>query len=66
MKYDEEYDEEYGDEIDETHDVISVGTNLLFKCVNLIIYISIEICEDYGFPNPPSTNHAMAGAYSNC
>lgn len=62
-EYDEEYDEEYDDEIDETHDVISVGTNLLFKCVNFDNFtFSIEICEDLWVPNPPSTNHAMAGA----
>ena len=59
----EEYDDEYDDEFDETEDTVSVGTNLLFKCVNFDNFtFSIEICEDLWVPNPPSTNHAIAGA----
>lgn len=59
----EEYDDEYDDEYDETEDTVSVGTNLLFKCVNFDNFtFSIEICEDLWVPNPPSTNHAIAGA----
>lgn len=33
-EYDDEYDDEYDEEFDETKDTVSVGTNLLFKCVN--------------------------------
>ena len=62
-EYDDEYDDEYDEEFDETEDTVSVGTNLLFKCVNFDNFtFSIEICEDLWVPNPPSTNHAIAGA----
>lgn len=42
---------------------IPMGMNILFKCVNKPeVVMGVEICEDLWVPNPPSINHAMAGA----
>lgn len=58
----EDYDDEYDDELDFEEEV-PFGTNLIFDCVNIEgMKFAIEICEDLWVPNPPSTNHAMAGA----
>ena len=40
-----------------------MGTDILFKCLNVPDFVlALEICEDLWVPNPPSINHAMAGA----
>lgn len=45
------------------YDEIPFGTKLLFQCVNIQNFtFALEICEDLWVPNPPSTNHALAGA----
>lgn len=47
----------------ETRGEIPFGTNLIFDCGNIENFtFAIEICEDLWVPNPPSTNHALAGA----
>lgn len=39
------------------------GSQLLFKCMNVPgLVIGGEICEDLWAPNPPSIQHALAGA----
>lgn len=39
------------------------GTQILFKCMNMPgLVIGGEICEDLWAPNPPSIEHALAGA----
>jgi len=44
-------------------DVIPMGTNILFECSNVPnLIIAGEICEDLWVPNPPSVEHALAGA----
>lgn len=42
---------------------VPFGINQLFVCSNLPdLKIAIEICEDLWVPNPPSIQHALAGA----
>jgi len=42
---------------------VAFGTKLLFICEEMPnLVISAEICEDVWAPNPPSINHALAGA----
>jgi NAD+ synthase (glutamine-hydrolysing) len=42
---------------------VPFGTNILFECNEMEGFIVAgEICEDVWVPNPPSINHAMAGA----
>lgn len=44
-----------------------VGTNLLFSCENVVdLCVAAEICEDLWVPNPPSVQHALAGASVIC
>lgn len=51
------------EEILENGSLIPVCTDLLFYCRNMPrLKIGVEICEDLWAPNPPSTNHALAGA----
>ena len=46
---------------------IPVGTNLLFSCENVAdLCVATEICEDLWVPNPPSVQHALAGASVIC
>lgn len=46
---------------------IPVGTNLLFSCENVVDFcVAAEICEDLWVPNPPSVQHALAGASVIC
>lgn len=46
---------------------IPVGTNLLFSCENVAdLCVAAEICEDLWVPNPPSVQHALAGASVIC
>lgn len=46
---------------------VPVGTNLLFTCEDMPeLCIAAEICEDLWVPNPPSTQHACAGATVLC
>lgn len=46
---------------------IPVGTNLLFSCENVAdLFVAAEICEDLWVPNPPSVQHALAGASVIC
>lgn len=46
---------------------IPVGTNLLFSCENVTdLCVAAEICEDLWVPNPPSVQHALAGASVIC
>lgn len=46
---------------------IPVGTNLLFSCENVMdLCVAAEICEDLWVPNPPSVQHALAGASVIC
>ena len=46
---------------------IPVGTNLLFSCENMVdLCVAAEICEDLWVPNPPSVQHALAGASVIC
>lgn len=46
---------------------IPVGTNLLFSCQNVVdLCVAAEICEDLWVPNPPSVQHALAGASVIC
>lgn len=46
---------------------ILVGTNLLFSCENVVdLCVAAEICEDLWVPNPPSVQHALAGASVIC
>lgn len=43
------------------------GNHLLFQCLNMKDWkIGVEICEDLWIPNPPSTEHALAGATMIC
>lgn len=43
------------------------GSKLLFQCSNMKEWkIGVEICEDLWTPNPPSTEHALAGATMIC
>lgn len=42
---------------------IPFGTKLIFECEEMPeLKLAVEICEDAWAPNPPSTNHATAGA----
>ena len=42
---------------------IPFGTNQLFRCTTMPgLTVAAEICEDLWAPNPPSVNHALAGA----
>ena len=42
---------------------VPFGINQIFACENLPeLAIAMEICEDMWVPNPPSTEHALAGA----
>lgn len=42
---------------------VPFGLNLLFACRQMPrLVAAAELCEDLWVPNPPSTNHAMAGA----
>ncbi|ERI04971.1 NAD(+) synthase [Atopobium sp. oral taxon 810] len=42
---------------------IPFGANQIFVCESMPeLKIAVEICEDLWVPNPPSTNHALAGA----
>lgn len=44
-------------------ELISVGKNQIFTCEELPnLRIAVELCEDLWVPNPPSINHALAGA----
>ena len=46
---------------------IPVGTHLLFSCENVAdLCVAAEICEDLWVPNPPSVQHALAGASVIC
>ena len=46
---------------------ILVGTNLLFSCENVVdLCVAAELCEDLWVPNPPSVQHALAGASVIC
>lgn len=46
---------------------IPVGTNLLFSCENVVdLCVAAELCEDLWVPNPPSVQHALAGASVIC
>ena len=46
---------------------IPVGTNLLFSCQNVVdLCVAAELCEDLWVPNPPSVQHALAGASVIC
>ena len=46
---------------------IPVGTNLLFSSENVVdLCVAAEICEDLWVPNPPSVQHALAGASVIC
>lgn len=46
---------------------IPVGTHLLFSCENVVdLCVAAEICEDLWVPNPPSVQHALAGASVIC
>lgn len=46
---------------------IPFGTRLLFRCKQMPEFvIGGEICEDLWVPNPPSVEHAMAGATVIC
>ena len=46
---------------------IPVGANLLFSCENVVdLCVAAEICEDLWVPNPPSVQHALAGASVIC
>lgn len=46
---------------------IPVGTNLLFSCENVMdLCVAAELCEDLWVPNPPSVQHALAGASVIC
>lgn len=46
---------------------IPVGTNLLFSCENVVdLCVAAEICEDLWVPDPPSVQHALAGASVIC
>lgn len=57
---DDEDDDDWDDDYNED---VPFGTKLLFNCVNIENFkFAIEICEDLWVPNPPSTNHALAGA----
>ncbi len=42
---------------------VPFGSKLLFSCPDMPgLCVAAEICEDLWAPNPPSTNHALAGA----
>ena len=46
---------------------VPVGTHLLFSCENVVdLCVAAEICEDLWVPNPPSVQHALAGASVIC
>lgn len=48
--------------LDEEH-IVPMGTRILFGCRQMpALKIGVEICEDLWAPNPPSIEHAMAGA----
>lgn len=39
------------------------GAKLLFTCASMPTFtLGVEICEDLWVPQPPSANHALAGA----
>lgn len=47
----------------ENGDVVPMGTKLLFSCATLPeLVVAAEICEDVWAANPPSIEHALAGA----
>lgn len=42
---------------------VPMGMNILFQCEEMIDFtVGVEICEDLWVPNPPSIQHALAGA----
>lgn len=42
---------------------VPIGMNILFQCNEMRDFVlAVEICEDLWVPNPPSINHALAGA----
>ncbi|SET26536.1 NAD+ synthase (glutamine-hydrolysing) [Olsenella sp. KH3B4] len=46
---------------------VPFGTRQLFACTELPqLVVAAEICEDLWIPNPPSTEHALAGATLIC
>ena len=46
---------------------VPVGTNLLFTCETVPeLIVAAELCEDLWVPNPPSIDHALAGATVLC
>ena len=46
---------------------VPFGTRQLFACSELPqLVVAAEICEDLWIPNPPSTEHALAGATLVC
>ena len=46
---------------------VPFGTHLLFRCSQMPeLVIGCELCEDLWVPNPPSVEHAMAGATVIC
>ncbi|MCR5791613.1 MAG: NAD(+) synthase [Lachnospiraceae bacterium] len=52
---------------DEEYEDIPFGTKLVFQCEELPEFImAAEICEDLWVVNPPSSNHAVAGATVIC
>ncbi len=53
--------------IDFGEEQVPFGTNILFRCKNMPeLVVAGEICEDVWAPNPPSVNHALAGATVIC
>ncbi len=49
--------------IDIGNEIVPMGRNLLFVCDTMPeLTIAAEICEDLWAPNPPSIDHALAGA----
>ncbi len=53
--------------IDFGEEQVPFGTNILFHCKNMPeLVVAGEICEDLWAPNPPSVNHALAGATIIC
>ena len=42
---------------------VPFGTNILLRCSSMPdLVVAAEVCEDLWTPNPPSINHALAGA----
>lgn len=49
--------------IEKNGERVPFGMNLLFSCREMPkLVVAAEICEDLWVPNPPSVNHALAGA----